>query len=242
MTWLYFRDYPSPDPLPREAGDPEETGSGIHASETRLDDLAAEPSSLEAEDPELQTAMFESSSMRPLTPLGAGVPPIITAYKTAAGVFEDWKFPHEAFSYLEPLLAHVEVYSFAKYHSLSGLQQLALQRTIVTLRKLNCSLPVAEQELTKAIEFVYDSIPADSNDEEPMRKLFSQFAAENYTSLLHGSFEALITRGGDFALDLARKLSRRFLAREVSAAFAKDELAGSIQRLKLQVEKFGRRH
>lgn len=94
--------------------------------------------------------------MRPLTPLGrcAGVPSITMAYKTAAGVFEDRKFPHEAFSYLEPLFAHVEVYSFAKYHSLSGLQELALQRTIVTLRKLNCSLPVTEQELTKAIEFV----------------------------------------------------------------------------------------
>jgi hypothetical protein len=290
LTWLYFRDYQSPDPVLREiGGEPEETGSGKHASDARedsqpvaqrnegnddtpaeiefndgpidlavepgpeadvvpdepqpevgaaLDDPAGDPDPLEAEDPELQNAIFESCSMRPLTPLGrcAGVPPVMTAYKTAAGVFESQEFPHEAFSYLEPLLAHVEVYSFAKYHLLSGLQELALQRTIVTLRKLNCSVESAEQELTKAIEYVYDNIPADKGNEEPMRKLLSQFAAANYTSLLHGSFEALITRGGDFTLDLARKLSRRLLAHGVSADLVEDELEGRIQNLELQVQ------
>ena len=177
-------------------------------AEAVSDDAAAEPDPLEAENLELQNAIFESCSVRPLTPLGkcAGVPPVMTVHKTAAGVFEGRDFPHEAYSYLEPLLAHVEVYSFAKYHLLSGLQELALQRTIVTLRKLDCSLELAEQELTKAIEFVYDNIPADRGNEEPMRKLFSQFAAANYTSLLHDSFETLITRGGDFALGSGTKI------------------------------------
>ncbi|KAK5215065.1 hypothetical protein LTR72_011851, partial [Exophiala xenobiotica] len=304
LAWLYVHDYQSPDPVPREIGDPHETGNGRHASEARegsqpltqrievvdeipvdvefddapvdvavepeaeaevaaevaadepepeagavpdepqpevaavLDDAAAEPDLLETEDPDLQNAIFESCSVRPLTPLGkcAGVPPVMTVHKTAAGVFEDREFPQKAFSYLEPLLTHVDVYSFAKYHLLSGLQELALQRTIVTLRKLDCSVEVAEQELTKAIEFVYDNIPADRGNEEPMRKLFSQFAAANYTSLLHGSFEALITRGGDFALDLARKLSRRLLAHGVSAALVDDEREGRIQNLEHEVQ------
>jgi hypothetical protein len=36
-------------------------------------------------------------SMRPLTPLGryAGVPPVTTAYKTAAGFFEDEELPYK---------------------------------------------------------------------------------------------------------------------------------------------------
>ncbi|OAP59079.1 hypothetical protein AYL99_06377 [Fonsecaea erecta] len=278
LTWLYFGDYQSPDPVPREVGDPHETGSDRHASETRegsqpaaqgsegVDDTpvevepefeaeiatdepepevdavpdspAAESDPLEAEDPELQNAIFESCSVRPLTPLGkcVGVPPLMTVYKSAGGVFQDREFPHKAFSYLEPLLAHVGVYSFAKYHLLSGLKELALQRTIVTLRKLDCSVDHAEQELTKAIEFVYDNIPADEENEEPMRKLFSQFAAANYTSLMHGSFEVLFTGGGDFALDLARKLSRRLLAHGVSAGLVEDELEGRIQNLELQVQ------
>lgn len=190
---------------------------------------------MEAEDPELQNAIFESCSIRPLTPLGscAGVPPVITAYKTAAGFLVDREFPHEAFSYLEPLLARVEVYKFAKYHLLSGLQELALQRIIVTPRRLDCSVEFAEQELTKAVESVYGSIPTDIGNEEPMRKLLSQFAAAKYTSLSHGSFEALIIRGGDFALDLARKLSRRLLAHGV---LAEDELEARIQDLELQMQ------
>lgn len=197
-----------------------------------------EPSHSEADDPDLQDAILESCHTRPLTPLGrcAGVPPAIASYKTAAGVFEGQEFPHKAFSYWEPLLAHVEVYSFAKYHLLPRLQELALQRTIITLRKLDCSVELAEQELAKVIEFVYDNIPADGNREEPMRKLLCQYAAANYTSLLHGSFEALITRGGDFALDLARKLSRRLLAHGASAESVEDELADRIQSLELQVQ------
>ncbi|EXJ66221.1 uncharacterized protein A1O5_10837 [Cladophialophora psammophila CBS 110553] len=129
--------------------------------------------------------------------------------KTAGGAFEEHDFPYETYSYREPLLAHVKVYSFAKYYLLPGLQELALQRMIMTLRKVDCSLKYGEVELADPIEFVYRNIPVHGDGEEPMRKLLSQFAAANYTSLLHGSFEALFARGGDFTLDLARKLSRR---------------------------------
>ncbi|KIW64166.1 hypothetical protein PV04_09119 [Phialophora macrospora] len=280
LTWLYFRDYQSPNPVPRKVGtqpdQPSSERNGLKGednsqqlaqrnevvdpeleAEVMVQELgtptwppaevvtevlepepALEPSHSEADDPNLQDAILESCHLRPLTPLGrcAGVPPAIAAYKTAAGVFEDQEFPHKTFSYWEPLLAHVEVYSFAKYHLLPGLQELALQRTTITLRKLDCSVELAEQELTKIIEFVYDKIPADSNSEEPMRKLLCQYAAMNYTSLLHGSFEALVTRGGDFTLDLARKLSRRLLAHGVSAELVEDELAGRIQSLEHQVQ------
>ncbi|OAG43198.1 hypothetical protein AYO21_02484 [Fonsecaea monophora] len=300
LTWLYLRDYHSPDPVPREIGiEPDETPSRRHVSEAGVDsqpgtqtgegidetevefndpplDVAdepapepvaevldpadepepvadvvleepqpevepaepAEPDLLEAENSELQNAIFESCSIRPLTPLGKciGVPPVTTAHKTAAGRFEGLEFPHKYFSYGEPLLAHLEVYSFAKYHLLSELQELALQRSIVTLRKMDCTVELAEQEVSKAVEFVYANIPADRGNEEPMRKLLSQFAAMNYTSLLHGSFEALIARGGDFALDLARKLSRRLLAHGVSDELVQDELEDRIQNLEAQLQ------
>lgn len=157
-------------------------------------------------------------------------------YLTAAGIFEEQDPPRETHSYREPLVAHVEIYSFAKYHLLFELQELALQRMIVTLRKLDCSLEYAEQELTEVIEFVYDTIPSDGKDEEPMRKLLFQFAAANYTSILHGSFEALVVRGGDFGLDLARKLSRRLLAHGVSGELAEDEFDHRIQNLEQQLQ------
>lgn len=206
--------------------------------EDALDESVLEPNHFEADDLDFQNAILESCRIRPLTPLGrcAGVPPVIAAYKTAAGVFEGQEFPHQSFSYWEPLLAHVEVYSFANYHLLSGLQELALQRTIITLRKLDCTVESAEQELANIIEFVYDNVPVGSNGEEPMRKLLCQYAAANYTSLLHGSFEVFITGGGDFTRDLARKLSRRLLAHGMSADMVEDDLTGQIQDLELQVQ------
>ncbi|KIW81841.1 hypothetical protein Z517_04867 [Fonsecaea pedrosoi CBS 271.37] len=238
LTWLYLRDYQSPDPVPREIGPEPVADVVLEEPQPEVEPPEpAEPDLLEAEDPELQHAIFKSCSIRPLTPLGkcAGVPPVVTAHKTAAGVFEGLEFPHKDFSYWEPLLTHLDVYSFAKYHLLSELQEIALQRSIITLRKMDCTVEFAEQEVSKAVEFVYANIPADRGNEEPMRKLLSQFAAINYTSLMHGSFEALITRGGDFALDLARKLSRRLLARD-SDALVQDELEDRIRNLEAQLQ------
>lgn len=193
---------------------------------------------LEVEDPEFQNAILESCSVRPLTPLGrcVGLASITTTCKTAGGVFEGQDFPYQTYSYREPLLAHVQVYSFAKYHLLRGLQNLALQRMISTLRKMDCSVTDAERELTETIEFVYESVPADGENEEPMRKPLSHFAAVNYTSLMHGSFEALFAASGDFTLDLARKLSRRLSAHRVSAGLAEDNLECRILDLELQLQ------
>lgn len=95
---------------------------------------------------------------------------------------------------------------------------------ILTLRKINCLVEYTEQELVETIKYIYDNVPTDGKDEELMRKLLSHFTATHYTSLLHGSFKALFLRGGDFTLDLARKLSRRLLAHGVSGELAEDEL------------------
>ena len=74
------------------------------------------------------------------------------------------------------------------------------------LRKIDCSVEDAQEELSDVIEFVYDHIPVSGSDEEPMRKLLAQFAAINYTSLLAGKFEELLSQGGEFALRKVRRM------------------------------------
>lgn len=177
------------------------------------------------ESPERGENKRKGINNRPLTPLGECVKigPFKRTNKTAIGDFEEREFPHETFSYREALLAHVEVYHFAKDYLLMELQELALQRMMVTLGKLDCSVKHAEEELTEVVGFVYDNISCDQDGQEPMRKLVSQFVAFHFTSLLHGSFEELVGRGGDFGLDLARKLRQRLVAHEVSGVLAKDK-------------------
>lgn len=184
------------------------------AEEPEVDWVATMP-----ESPERGENKGEGINNRPLTPLGECVKlgPFKRTNKTAIGNFEEQEFPHETFSYREALLAHVEVYHFAKDYLLLELQELALQRMVVTLGKLDCSVKHAEKEVTEVVGFVYDNIACDQDGQEPMRKLVSQFVAFHFTSLLHGSFEELLGRGGDFGLDLARKLRQRLVAHEVSS-------------------------
>jgi hypothetical protein len=191
----------------------------------------------EGEDLELQKALLESHSVRPLTPLGrcVGFPTIETVRKTAGGYFNGENFPYLDFSYQAPLLAHAEVYAFAKYHHLPSLQRLALQRMTQTLRNIDCAVNHAQEELAEVVQFVYNHIPAGVSDEEPMLKLLSQFAAINYTFLLHGSFAELVGQGGDFTLSLARKLSRRLAAHGATAELEGDALERRIEALESQV-------
>ena len=210
----------------------------IAAEDEIADPPAQEPEYVEDEDPDLQSAILQSCSTRPLTPLGrcVGLSHIAIMCKTAGGLFEDQDFPYQKYSYQAPMFAHAEVYSFAKYHLLPALQNLALQRMTQTLRSIDCSVDDAEEELSAIIEYVYDNIESNGEDEEPMQKLLSQFAAIHYPALLHGNFEELFSRGGDFTRDVARKLSRRLAAHGVAAETEDDKVGCRIEGLENQVE------
>ena len=76
----------------------------------------------------------------------------------------------------------------------------------------------------EVIGFVFDNVSASGSEEEPMRKLLSQLGAINYTPLLTGKFEELLSRGGDSAVSLGRKLVQRLTAHEVTADSKGDDL------------------
>jgi hypothetical protein len=202
-----------------------------------LEPAVGELEYVEDEDPDLQSAILPSCSIRPLTPLGKciGLSSIPTMRKTAGGVFDDQDFPYQKYSYYAPLFAHAEVYSFAKYHLLSALQMLALQRITQTLRNIDCSVEHAGEELSAIIEYAYNNIESSGDDEEPMQKILSQFATIHYTALLHGKFEELFVRGGEFTRDVARKLSRRISAHGVAAEIEDDEMGCRIENLENQI-------
>jgi hypothetical protein len=186
--------------------------------QTVLETPASSLDHLDGKDPSLQQAILESYSVRPLTPLGkcVGLSPVAVVRNTAGGDFECENFPSSTYSYHEPLMVHAQIYSFAKHHSVLVLRNLALQRMTQTLRKINCSAEHAKEELSEVIAFIYDNVPEDESEEDPMRKLLSHYAAMNYTSLLGGNFQELFTQGGDFTLDLGEKLSRRLSAHGVA--------------------------
>lgn len=242
VTYLYFDDYDSPDPVPIEGkmkqqnlnGDLENLKEGRVRRDGHLDETTKVP---EPEDLDLQNAIMESCSIRPLTPFSSCVRlgPLITLRLTAGGAFQEQKFPYQTHSYQETLMAHAEVYVFAESHFLPRLQELALQRMVQTLNNVECTAKHAAQELSDVAVYVYDNTPAKNGDSEPMRKILSQFIATNYTSLFHDSFEKIMTRGGDFTLDLGRKLSRHISAHINATRLKEEKLHNRIEKLESEL-------
>jgi hypothetical protein len=233
------RDAGAIEPVAEDVPNEDAPDEDVIAPEDEIPEPSAqEPEYVEDEDPDFQNAILQSCNIRPLTPLGKciGLSPIATMRKSAGGVFEDQDFPYQNYSYQAPLFAHAEVYSFAKYHLLPALQNLALQRMTQILRSIDCSAEHAGEELSAIIEYVYNNIESSGDDEEPMQKILSQFAAIYYPALLHGKFEELFSRGGEFTRDVARKLSRRLSAHGVAAEIEDDEVGCRIEGLETQIQ------
>lgn len=217
---------PQPEPEPAPATNFQEVAEGDFAPSLDLL-LARNMDSLD--EPGVQSALFESTSERPLTPVAScvGLPPVRIVRRTFAGTFADSQFPYNQFSFTKALVAHAQVYCFADSHLLEPLKNLALQRLSQTLRKVDCEVADASATLTT---YVYENTRSDTD--EPLRKVVSQFGTINYTSLLHGDFEDLISQGGDFTRDVTRKHLRRLCSHRRAAGYdgqAADEALFQLQ-------------
>lgn len=89
----------------------------------------------------------------------------------------------------------------------SRLEDLALQRLAQLLLKCDTPTDPFFLRFTDAIRLVYDSTPT-SKLNDPARELLSQYVALKHT-ILSMSLRALIAEGGDFMIDVTRKLARR---------------------------------
>ncbi|KAJ5111461.1 hypothetical protein N7532_001996 [Penicillium argentinense] len=155
----------------------------------------------------------EQQLERPLTPLSrclqAGLP--LETMQTAAGSFT--KMSHACDGHLGNIaLMHAKIYCFAHQFLFSRLETLALQRLTQLLLKCDTPTDPFFLHLADAIRLIYDSTIR-SKMEDPARELLSQYVALNYTKLSEESSKEslgnLIAEGGDFTIDVTRKLARR---------------------------------
>ncbi|KAJ6116212.1 hypothetical protein N7523_005893 [Penicillium sp. IBT 18751x] len=176
---------------------------------------------------------------RPLTPLSrclqVGLPAQII--QTAAAAFN--KESHCCDKHIGNIaFIHAKVYCFAHQFLISGLEDLALQR--LTQLLLVCDIPTSSffVHLADVIRLVYSSTPK-SKLNNPARELLSQYVALKYTTLSE-CLNTLIAEGGDFMIDVSRKLTRRIQTSGESARSLEDqidELETRIQRLELEAER-----
>ncbi|KAL7658042.1 hypothetical protein ACMYSQ_004183 [Aspergillus niger] len=173
---------------------------------------------------------------RPLTPLSqclqAGLP--VDNNHTAAGActYRASQNPNDSLG--AEILVHAKVYCFAHRFCIHELEEFALQRLTKVLISIDAEKEAVFPYLADAIHLVYDSTPGTNLQDNPARKLLSQYVALNYTKLESESFDQIMAEGGEFMVDLSHKLARRFRMTGLGAqslAEQMDELQRKINRL-----------
>ena len=103
-------------------------------------------------------------------------------------------------------LVHARVYSFAHLYLFPELETFALHRLgkiIIALQLHKVNMPL---QLADAVRVIYSSTPVASYN--PARELLSRFIALNFRTLVGECLDQLMQEGGDFAVDVSRKLAR----------------------------------
>ncbi|KAL1850529.1 hypothetical protein Plec18170_006814 [Paecilomyces lecythidis] len=228
LSYLYTQDYYVTPLSTTEDEVPSENGY-IDIRKAVSEQIDVKSTVAECSEPD------ESVPDRPLTPLSrcikAGLP--AESIKTAAGtVRKTSQDPDVGIG--AAILIHAKVYSFAHRFLLPQLEQLALQRLTQVLILLDESETRSLfSYLVDAVHIIYDATPSAKVQENPARKLLSQFVALRFTALAGESLDTLMAEGGDFAVDVTRKLTRRLMANNDNT----HSLTAEIDQLHLLIER-----
>ena len=105
-------------------------------------------------------------------------------------------------------MCHAKLYLLADYSCAQGLKNLCYQRLGTAMLHMSNFLPdegITENVATLA-GLVYANTTQKKRPLEPLRNLISSFVAAYSSELDGASMDNLIQEGGDFAVDLMRKL------------------------------------
>ena len=178
---------------------------------------------------------------RPLTPLSrclqAGLP--AETSRTAAGAFKKAAFQNCDDSIGASTLVHAKVYTFAHQFLLFDLEELALQRLTQVLLASDTQTSLLFPHLVDAIHHVYNSTPRANLQDNPARKLLSQYVALRYTTFSDENLDMIISEGGEFMIDLSHKLARRLsMSGSSTQSLEKqiDELQLNVNRLEIECQ------
>ncbi|RAK98723.1 uncharacterized protein BO80DRAFT_503765 [Aspergillus ibericus CBS 121593] len=131
------------------------------------------------------------------------------------------------------LLLHAKVYLFAHRYLLDDLADLSLrylQQALINLPKKQPDFP---QQLADAVCLIYTETATSELQENPGRKLLSQFVALKYTGLYNDRLEKLLAEGGPFTIDVSRKLARRLMSSPLEERI--QELSNSNESLRAEL-------
>lgn len=126
---------------------------------------------------------------------------------------------------------HAKVYSFAHQQFFTDLAKLSLQRLICILADTKCDCTSLFPELADTIRHIYDTTPGPDLQLNPARRLLSQYVALKHTSLAGDDLDALAAEGGEFMVDVFKKVARQNEAHRMRIESLYDEQEGVLAEL-----------
>lgn len=116
--------------------------------------------------------------------------------------------PWSSLDYTEILLCHAQLYVFAKKYDVVGLKDLVLCRMHSVLKVMSSFSQI--RKIVPIVEHIYQNIPSMTNSNEPMRDLLTHFVAWKFKTLMgEEGFREYFVKGGDFVIDVCRKVGGR---------------------------------
>lgn len=220
LEWLYTDDYACPHPTrpaTEEAIQPaaphkDDEDSSIDSSKPSEEDFL-----LPLDPPNVATQPEQAADFGPIRPtavlldLHKAFSPI-DAKISGSAAFDNWatslrSAAHE-YDFEATLLAHAKLYALANYILLPALKTFALHRLQSVLLFLNPlkarTLPV--RNLVTLAHYVYAHTDTLANSKEPLRNFLSMFIGSNFAGFEGQGVDALMEQGGNFVVDVCRKL------------------------------------
>ena len=178
---------------------------------------------------------------RPLTPLSRCLQVSLPAEisRTAAGAFRKTALQNCGDSLGASTLIHAKVYTFAHRFLLFDPEELALEHLTQVLLVSDTQTRSLFPHLIDTIHHVYNSTPSAKLQDNPARKLLSQYVALRYTTFSDGNLDMIISKGGEFMIDLSHKLARRLAMSGSSTQSLEkqiDELQVNVNRLEIKYQ------
>ncbi|KAE8389610.1 hypothetical protein BDV23DRAFT_172945 [Aspergillus alliaceus] len=220
LSYLYTQDYCVP------SSESDQNNICLNADNTKAA-INLEPMPVDAETSATNTVSADEQTFdRPLTPLSrclqVGLP--AETFRTAAGSLTQRELQNSDDSPAAGILLHAKVYCFAHRFLVPDLEGFALQRLTQVLLTVDAQKDSLFPYLTDAIRFVYGSTPRAQLQDNPARKLLSQYVALKYTMLANEKFTQLLEEGGEFLTDLSQKLARRLTVSETGAHSLEEQI------------------
>ncbi|KAL8669765.1 MAG: hypothetical protein Q9168_005659 [Polycauliona sp. 1 TL-2023] len=139
------------------------------------------------------------------------------------------------------LLQYSKLYALAQYLEMADLKLQAWQDIRDTLDLLLEAFPRGLDYIIQLIRHIYATTDSLNSSDEPLRSVVARFVASGFPAFQGEDAEKLMEEGGDFVVDVMRKVQERAIEEDHKRDVVVEDLRGEVEKYKKRLRKRGGR-